>query len=87
MVELGRFDGNMLLLMVYDDGVGLPHDLDPENTQTLGLQLVFDLARQLFGSVAVERPAGGGTCFRVLFPVTEDIELEFDHESTPNPHR
>ncbi len=68
VVELCRAPGQMLLLIVRDDGAGLPDDLDPENITTLGLQLVRDLAGQLDGHLTVERAQGAGASFRVVFP-------------------
>jgi len=51
-------------LAVDDNGVGLPADLDVRDTETLGLQLVRDLAEgQLGGSVEVDRD--NGTQFRI----------------------
>jgi len=56
---------------VQDWGIGLPDDFDLRQTQSLGLQLVSDLARQLGGTLAtrsVPKP-GSGVCFSVSFPV------------------
>ena len=55
-----------VLLTVADDGVGLPETIDPRRTQSLGLQLVFLLARQLNGTVKIER--GTGTSIQIRFP-------------------
>ena len=53
-------------LVVSDDGVGLPPEIDPHNTQTVGLGLVIGLAEnQLGGSVEVAR--AGGTQFTIRF--------------------
>ena len=49
-VRLAR-TGNTLELSVEDDGVGLPEGFDPEQTTTLGMSLVRNLALQLGGSV------------------------------------
>jgi PAS domain S-box-containing protein len=73
MVELGATARQMLLLRVHDDGVGLPPGMDPENTSTLGLQLVFELAGQLDGRVTVERPGEGGAGFQVCFPISKEM--------------
>ncbi len=43
--------GSRLRLCVSDDGVGLPADFETRRAQSLGLQLVADLARQLDGSL------------------------------------
>lgn len=67
-VELNFSEGQGLVLRVHDDGVGLPSGLDPENTSTLGLQLVFNLAGQLEGYLTVDRSEGTGTAFSLVFP-------------------
>ncbi len=55
-------------MVVRDDGVGMPPDVDPATAGTMGLQLVKGLIEsQLSGDVEVER--SGGTCFRFSFPV------------------
>jgi PAS domain S-box-containing protein len=53
-------------LVVWDDGVGFPPDVDYQNTTSLGLQLVNSLIQQLDGSVEVCRAPG--TRFSVCFP-------------------
>lgn len=58
-------DGALYVLSVSDDGIGLPAGLDPETTETLGLQLVSTLTHQLGGTLAVVR--NGGTRFEVQF--------------------
>jgi two-component sensor histidine kinase len=52
-------------LVVADDGAGLPPGLDLEQTETLGLQLVRTLVRQLRGTLAVS--GGPGTEVRIGF--------------------
>jgi len=54
-------------LVVADDGVGLPEDIEPENTDTLGLSLVGILTEQLDGTLTIRRDHG--TEFRISFPV------------------
>lgn len=57
--------GGEYFLRVEDDGIGLPIDINPEKPETLGLQLINDLAFQLGGVVRVYR--NGGTAFEVTF--------------------
>ena len=85
-IELDRAAGDKLLLAIRDDGVGFPPDIDPRNTETLGLQLVFDLARQLQGNITLDRTPGGGVSFRLLFPFAEDVNVAVDRQSNSNPH-
>jgi two-component sensor histidine kinase len=58
-------DGSAHVLVVSDDGVGLPKDLDIENTESLGLQLVSTLTKQLRGTIEVTRTQG--TSFSMSF--------------------
>ena len=52
-------------LIVSDNGLGFPENIDFKNTDSLGLQLVNTLAEQLEGTVELER--NGGTVFRIKF--------------------
>ena len=45
-------------LIVADDGVGLPEELDYENTESLGLQLVNNLATQIDGTIELDKSHG-----------------------------
>ncbi len=54
-----------LCLLVRDNGVGLPEELDFLNTDSLGLQLVKMLAEQLDGTIELVRDTG--TVFRITF--------------------
>ena len=51
--------------LVADDGIGIPNDIDPENTETLGLRLVITLINQLEGELKVDRD--NGTEFKIIF--------------------
>lgn len=64
-VELAPREGLRHVLTVRDDGVGLPTDLDLARIDSLGLQLVNDLAEQLHATLDVSRD--GGTAFRISF--------------------
>jgi len=61
--------GEAYELLVQDDGVGLPPYLSLESAETLGLQLVNTLIKQLHGTLQVERT--GGTAFLLRFPEPE----------------
>lgn len=54
-----------LTLIVSDNGVGLPPDFEIEEAESLGLQLVSNLAQQLSGSLEID--SSGGTCFQIAF--------------------
>jgi PAS domain S-box-containing protein len=53
-------------LKVSDDGVGLPEGMEQGGSGSLGLHLVHLLARQLGGTVELDR--AGGTAFTIAFP-------------------
>ncbi|MGB9929389.1 MAG: PAS domain S-box protein [Methanosarcina sp.] len=57
-------------LMVSDDGTGIPENLDLENSETLGLQLVSILTDQLDGKLELKR--GPGTQFTISFTLSEN---------------
>lgn len=60
-----------LILSVRDDGIGIPRDLYSNGAQTMGLNLVQDLTRQLSGRMELEQPVQGrGTSIRIIFPET-----------------
>ncbi len=50
-------DGNYILI-VKDNGVGLPHGLIPEKVSSLGLKLVSSLVRQIEGELKVTNEVG-----------------------------
>lgn len=64
-VQLMSDDERRCRLSVSDDGIGLPADFSVEEADSLGLQLVSDLAHQLHASV--RRDNGAGTSFVIHF--------------------
>jgi PAS domain S-box-containing protein len=64
-VVFHRGEDGFITLRVSDNGVGLPPGLDFTRAETLGLQLVNMLVRQLRGEASVEM--GMGTAFAVRF--------------------
>ncbi|MGF6933401.1 putative ATPase/two-component sensor histidine kinase [Paraburkholderia sp. UCT70] len=64
-VELAAEEDHRCRLRVGDDGIGLPPEFSLEHAESLGLQLVFDLSRQLHGSIEVSRERG--TAFDINF--------------------
>jgi two-component system, sensor histidine kinase PdtaS len=51
-------DGDMLKLVVSDNGIGFPENIDFQNTESLGLQLVNTLVNQLMGKIKLENDNG-----------------------------
>jgi PAS domain S-box-containing protein len=64
LVRCRAEEDGRITLEVSDNGVGLPSGLDFRNTETLGLQLVTMLVKQLRGDIDV---AGAGSAFVVRF--------------------
>lgn len=63
-IELLRV-GEDYLLNVADNGAGFPEEIDFQNTESLGLQLVNNLVNQLDGTIELDR--SNGTRFKILF--------------------
>jgi len=59
-------DDETCVLTIRDNGVGMPKDLDIRKTETLGLQLVMSLTKQLQGEMSLDRR--DGTEFKFTFP-------------------
>ena len=71
VIRLRSTDHGEIELVVSDNGVGIPEDLDWRNTDSLGLQLVIILAEnQLDGTVSLDREKG--THFTVKFSGEEN---------------
>jgi two-component sensor histidine kinase len=64
-VELRAAGDGQLCLVVSDNGVGLPPDVDWQDPLSLGLQLIHMLTRQLRGTLELDRRAG--TAFKIMF--------------------
>jgi two-component sensor histidine kinase/CheY-like chemotaxis protein len=64
-IELRKNNDHTLTLVVCDNGLGFPKDLDFRNTETLGLQLVIALVKQLKGTIELDR--SGGTEVKITF--------------------
>ncbi|MFH1013745.1 MAG: histidine kinase dimerization/phosphoacceptor domain -containing protein [Thermoplasmatota archaeon] len=61
---------NQFSLVIRDNGIGIPKDIDIKNTKTLGLQLVNTLVKQLNGKLDIT--IKDGTEFRISCPKDED---------------
>lgn len=65
-ISLTQSSDNQLSLIVKDTGVGIPANLDWENTNSLGLRIVKNLVRQIKGNVILN--CDRGTTFYINFP-------------------
>ncbi|MGF7117027.1 sensor histidine kinase [Methanobacterium oryzae] len=52
-------------LLIEDNGIGFPEDIDPQNTKTLGLKLVNTLVYQLSGEIKINTEKGSS--FKIIF--------------------
>jgi two-component sensor histidine kinase/CheY-like chemotaxis protein len=67
-ISFGRADNDSVLLIVRDDGIGMPEDLDIEKADTLGLRLTGSIVRdQLKGKMKIEQHMG--TVVEIEFPL------------------
>jgi two-component sensor histidine kinase len=65
-IEMSRQEGGMLELVVWNDGKGLPEDVDTRQGKSLGLRLVDALVTMVKGRLQVQ--GGDVTRFSVIFP-------------------
>jgi PAS domain S-box-containing protein len=70
-VELHHNPDGQYTLLVSDNGVGIPVDLDLHKNPSLGLQLVHTLVNQLDGTIEVNR--SGGATFQIRFADTHQF--------------
>ncbi|KAF5077880.1 Histidine kinase [anaerobic digester metagenome] len=70
-IELHSSSDRCYNLIISDNGVGIPENIDFDETDTLGLQLVNSLVNQLEGTIELNRK--NGTEFKIKFK-----ELEYE---------
>jgi len=71
-IEMDSYDSKYLLI-VRDNGIGFPPDLDFRNTSSLGLQLINALTVQLNGEIELFNREF--TEFRITFPQSSNAEF------------
>ncbi|HUG70475.1 MAG TPA: PAS domain S-box protein [Pirellulaceae bacterium] len=67
-IALQAIGADRFTLTVRDNGIGFPTELDFQKTTSLGLQLVNTLAKQLKGTIQLDRDSG--TVFAITFVAT-----------------
>jgi len=65
LIKLYSDKAGKLTLIVEDDGVGFPKDVDFRKTESLGMQLVIMLVEQLGGAIELDKSKG--TAFKITF--------------------
>lgn len=69
-ISLRSLDDGQNELIVSDNGVGIPENLDIKNAESLGLRMITNLTeRSLHGNVSIKRSKG--TEFRIIFKEKE----------------
>ena len=63
-IQLNYLDGNVLLLEITDDGVGVKPGFDIKQTHSMGMQLIDTLNEQLEGTMIIENKNGLGISIR-----------------------
>lgn len=58
-------EGDDYQIIVEDNGIGFPEEIDIENTETLGLQLITSLTSQMTGKLEII--SNGGTSVKISF--------------------
>ena len=62
-ISLGKKGGDSIQLKVKDDGIGLPSNMNYQELDSLGLQIVHLLAEQMNGTIEVD--SSNGTEFKI----------------------
>jgi len=65
-ISLEKEDEHGYVLRIGDDGVGYPENMDYKTSKSLGLKLIYNLSRQLKGSV-IRDLSKGGTNYIIRF--------------------
>lgn len=65
LIEMIPEQNGLYMLVIRDDGIGFPEDIDFMETDSLGMQLVVSLVEQIEGTIELIREHG--TEFRVTF--------------------
>jgi PAS domain S-box-containing protein len=68
LISLHLYESCKFTLVISDNGIGFPQDLDFTNTRSLGLKLVNSLTKQLGGTIEIDRKTG--TTFKIIFQIT-----------------
>jgi two-component sensor histidine kinase len=88
LIHFRQKDGSKIRLLVRDNGVGFPTNLDFRKTSTLGMMLVTGLTEQLGGTIALNN--SNGTEFDISFPMngsSPQPSVPAPRESCPAPHQ
>ena len=76
LIKLTSDNKGMFKLVVQDNGIGFPEDINFRKTDTLGMQLVTSLVGQITGTIELDR--NNGTEFRINFMERKVEAIEND---------
>lgn len=68
--KLRKVDAENFSLIISDNGVGIPEDIDFEKSDSLGMHLIKALTTQIHGSVSLDR--NNGTTYTIRFKNVKD---------------
>jgi two-component sensor histidine kinase len=68
-LKLSQNSEGLVTLTVKDNGIGFPEDIDFQNVESLGMELICTLTTQLEGNIELIR--GNGTTFNLTFSELE----------------
>lgn len=63
-----HYDGRMLTIIITDDGIGLPKEVEKGEPQTLGIQLIDTLIKQLKADYSIDNADGCRISIRIPEP-------------------
>ncbi|TAI49363.1 sensor histidine kinase [Flagellimonas allohymeniacidonis] len=72
-ISLKKISDNRFEMLIGDDGIGYPEEIGPKTSKSLGLKLIYNLARQLRGTISRDS-SKKGTHYRMEF---EEIIEDF----------
>ncbi|NNF19375.1 MAG: sensor histidine kinase [Flavobacteriaceae bacterium] len=73
-ITLRKVNQEEYILMIGDDGVGYPDDIDLKNSKSLGLKLIHNLARQLKGSISRDTSKKGTNYILEFREIGENVQ-------------
>ncbi len=73
-IHLSKKGTNSYEMYLGDNGIGFPEDINPKTSNSLGLKLIHNLARQLKGTIVRDNEAKG-TYYQINF---EEVVEEFN---------
>ena len=66
IIRLKEKERGKLILIIKDNGKGIPEDIDVDNTDSLGILLINSFVKQVKGEIKLIR--NNGTEFQIVFP-------------------